>query len=333
MAFSGMAEGIAAIEAWREAIYATNRPRVRMELAAARLLEIDPNPDEEVVMLCFRVLDRVFKEHKMGFSHRLAKSVEAHLKRNDLLDESNAESLELTIGLSAVYINETELASKFVTDFRHLVADLSKNERDMLDQLEYEHEVWQLELQQRKLDLELDLPRVLLKTDIGDVEIELFSNTSPVTVEKFIGLVESGFYDGTVFDAVFAGRVAQGGVFGTDGNPRSTNVTFPREFEVPSSRRHFYGYVCLIPNSTPGRPNSAFAILKQPIAPLDGSQTVFGRVVSGMEIVEEFETTLQFDDEEKVEEISGASPNVLIKAEMIRGPQVSSPPSGQNPNP
>ena len=56
-----------------------------------------------------------------------------------------------------------------------------------------------------------DNPHVLLKTDLGDITIELFHQQAPVTVENFLAYVDSHFYDGTIFHRVIPGFVAQGG--------------------------------------------------------------------------------------------------------------------------
>src|SRR5690625_7617518 len=56
-----------------------------------------------------------------------------------------------------------------------------------------------------------DNPHVLLKTDLGDITIELFHQQAPVTVENFLAYVDSHFYDGTIFHRVIPGFVSQGG--------------------------------------------------------------------------------------------------------------------------
>ena len=56
-----------------------------------------------------------------------------------------------------------------------------------------------------------DLPRVLMKTSAGDMEIELFENEAPNTVLNFITLVDKGFYNGLKFHRVLPGFMAQGG--------------------------------------------------------------------------------------------------------------------------
>src|SRR5690625_4211611 len=67
-----------------------------------------------------------------------------------------------------------------------------------------------------------DNPHVLLKTDLGDITIELFHQQAPVTVENFLAYVDSHFYDGTIFHRVIPGFVAQGGGLTYDFTPKPT---------------------------------------------------------------------------------------------------------------
>src|SRR5690554_3058633 len=65
-------------------------------------------------------------------------------------------------------------------------------------------------------------PHVLLKTDLGEITIELFHQQAPVTVENFLAYVDSHFYDGTIFHRVIPGFVAQGGGLTYDFTPKPT---------------------------------------------------------------------------------------------------------------
>ena len=65
------------------------------------------------------------------------------------------------------------------------------------------------------------LPQVLLKTNKGDILLELYEDEAPNTVANYISLVEKGFYDGTKFHRVIAGFMAQGG------DPKGTGTGGP----------------------------------------------------------------------------------------------------------
>ena len=73
-------------------------------------------------------------------------------------------------------------------------------------------ELWKKEQAIREAEAAADNnPRVLLKTDRGDILLELFEDQAPNTVANFISLVDSGFYDGIAFHRVIPGFMAQGG--------------------------------------------------------------------------------------------------------------------------
>jgi len=65
-------------------------------------------------------------------------------------------------------------------------------------------------------------PKVLMKTDLGDMTIELFAKKAPVTVENFLAYIDQGFYDGTIFHRVIPGFVVQGGGFRFDFSKKET---------------------------------------------------------------------------------------------------------------
>lgn len=128
-----------------------------------------------------------------------------------------------------------------------------------------------------------DLPRVLLKTNKGDIEIELFENDAPIAVANFVSLVEKGFYDGLTFHRVLPGFMAQGGCpEGTGTGGPGYNI--PCECHQPDYRRHFRGSLSM---AHAGRDTggSQFFLTFLPTSHLDGRHTVFGRVIDGMDVL------------------------------------------------
>ena len=127
------------------------------------------------------------------------------------------------------------------------------------------------------------LPRVLLKTTQGDIVVELFENEAPNTVANFISLVERDFYKDLTFHRVVAGFVAQGG------DPRGNGTggpgySIPCESHASNHRNHFRGSLSM---AHAGRDTggSQFFITFVPTVSLDGKHTVFGRVVSGWDVL------------------------------------------------
>ena len=121
-----------------------------------------------------------------------------------------------------------------------------------------------------------------MSTHNVDLELELFVEHAPVTVNNFVFLSREGYYDGVAFHRVISNFVIQGGdPTGTGGGGPGYN--FKDEF-VGNPHKHGTGYLSMA-NRGPGTNGSQFFITHAPQPHLDGHHTVFGRVTSGMDIV------------------------------------------------
>jgi peptidyl-prolyl cis-trans isomerase B (cyclophilin B) len=122
-----------------------------------------------------------------------------------------------------------------------------------------------------------------LKTDKGDVKIELYAKDAPQTVNNFVFLARDGFYDGVIFHRVIPGFMAQGG------DPTGTGRGGPGYSfkDEPNQQTHQAGSLSMA-NAGPNTNGSQFFICYDPQPHLNGRHTVFGRVVEGMEIVNSF---------------------------------------------
>jgi peptidyl-prolyl cis-trans isomerase B (cyclophilin B) len=131
-------------------------------------------------------------------------------------------------------------------------------------------------------------PTAVLRTNFGDIELELFEKDAPKTVANFLNLAKSGFYANTKFHRVIPNFMIQGG----DPNSRDNNwnddgfggpgYTFDDEINMHKLVRG----VIAMANAGPNTNGSQFFIVTAGEAPwLDGKHTVFGRVISGMEVV------------------------------------------------
>lgn len=116
----------------------------------------------------------------------------------------------------------------------------------------------------------------------GEVRIELFPGDAPRTVENFAALAKKGFYDGLTFHRVVPGFVVQGGDPKGDGTG-GPGYTIKAEF---NARKHVRGTVAMARSQHPDSAGSQFYITYGPQPHLDGSYTVFGQVVAGMEHVD-----------------------------------------------
>jgi cyclophilin family peptidyl-prolyl cis-trans isomerase len=124
-----------------------------------------------------------------------------------------------------------------------------------------------------------------LHTNHGPIEVELFDDDAPKTVENFRKLATDGFYDGVIFHRVIKDFMIQGGdPTGTgSGGP---GYTFEDEF---NDRKVVRGALAMA-NAGPNTNGSQFFIVTTDEAPwLDGKHTVFGRVAAGMEAVDAIE--------------------------------------------
>jgi peptidyl-prolyl cis-trans isomerase B (cyclophilin B) len=116
----------------------------------------------------------------------------------------------------------------------------------------------------------------------GEIAIEFFPEDAPKTVENFVTLAKKGFYDGVTFHRVEPGFVVQGGDPKGNGTG-GPGYTIKDEF---NKQKHVRGVVAMARTQAPNSAGSQFYITLAPAHFLDGQYTVFGRVTSGMEVVD-----------------------------------------------
>ena len=124
-----------------------------------------------------------------------------------------------------------------------------------------------------------------IKTNMGDVEIKLFDELTPKTVENFVGLAKKGYYNGVIFHRVIDQFMIQGG--DPTGTGRGGQSIWGKSFEdeiVPSLKFDKSGYLAMA-NAGPNTNGSQFFITVVPTPWLNGHHTIFGEVISGMDVV------------------------------------------------
>lgn len=138
--------------------------------------------------------------------------------------------------------------------------------------------------------------RVLVKTSMGEITIELYPERSPVTVTNFLTYVEAKFYDGTVFHRVIRNFMIQGGGYTVDGTGAGQSLKQkptrkPIILESQNGLRNDTGWVAMARTNNPNSATSQFFIntvdndnLNYP-RPDGLGYAVFGKVVQGMDIV------------------------------------------------
>jgi cyclophilin family peptidyl-prolyl cis-trans isomerase len=124
--------------------------------------------------------------------------------------------------------------------------------------------------------------KATLHTSEGAIELELYPDAAPKTVENFEKLSRDGFYDGVIFHRVIPDFMIQGG------DPTGTGTGGPGyEFEDEFNEHAVTRGALAMANAGPNTNGSQFFIVTVEAAPwLDGKHTVFGRVMSGMEVVD-----------------------------------------------
>jgi len=136
-------------------------------------------------------------------------------------------------------------------------------------------------------------PRVRLETTLGDIVIELEPEKAPKTVENFLTYVKKKHYDGTVFHRVIVNFMIQGGGFTADGERRATGKPIPNE--ATNGLKNLRGTIAMARTPDPNSATDQFYINHKDNPALDHKArtpqgfgyAVFGKVVAGMQIVDE----------------------------------------------
>jgi len=128
--------------------------------------------------------------------------------------------------------------------------------------------------------------QVSIELDRGTIELELYPEYAPKTVNNFVFLAQEGFYDGVVFHHVIANFMVQGGD-PTGSGRGGPGYRFEDEFDG-NPLRHERGVISMA-NAGPGTNGSQFFITHGPQPHLDGRHTVFGKVTAGLDVVDAIE--------------------------------------------
>lgn len=137
--------------------------------------------------------------------------------------------------------------------------------------------------------LQIDVAKtylITMETSKGTIELELYPEHAPVTVNNFVFLAKEGYYDGVTFHRVINNFVIQGG------DPTGTGRGGPgyqfADETYGNPLRHKTGYISMA-NAGPNTNGSQFFITHSPQPHLDNKHTVFGKVISDMDIVNAIE--------------------------------------------
>ena len=136
-------------------------------------------------------------------------------------------------------------------------------------------------------------PQAVIHTSMGDIQLVLYADKAPVTVENFINYAKSGFYDGTVFHRVIEGFMIQGGGFTADMQKKTPGE--PIQNEAANGLSNTRGTLAMARTNHPHSATAQFFINVQDNSNLDYTgqnssrdwgYAVFGQVISGMKVVD-----------------------------------------------
>ncbi|MDE7453997.1 MAG: peptidylprolyl isomerase [Clostridia bacterium] len=126
------------------------------------------------------------------------------------------------------------------------------------------------------------------------IKAELYPDKAPNTVNNFISLVSSGFYDGLIFHRVISGFMIQGGDpagVGTGGPGYCIKGEFALNGFATNNIKHERGVLSMARAMSPNSAGSQFFIMHQNASHLDGQYAAFGKVIEGIETVDEIAST------------------------------------------
>lgn len=156
--------------------------------------------------------------------------------------------------------------------------------------------------------------------DGGKIVLELYPETAPITVKNFVKLVKEGFYDGLIFHRVIEGFMIQGG------DPEGTGLggsaeTIYGEFSAngfDNPLKHERGVISMARKSSPmDSASSQFFIVHADSPHLNGQYAAFGRVVSGMDVVDAIASVATNSSDKPYEDVRMKKVTVLQEAKTV----------------
>ena len=160
--------------------------------------------------------------------------------------------------------------------------------------------------------------------NFGTIKAELYPNKAPNTVNNFISLANSGFYDGLIFHRVIKGFMNQGGDpdgVGTGGPGYSIKGEFSSNGYTNNDLKHTAGVLSMARASNPDSAGSQFFIMAEDASYLDGEYAAFGKVIEGMDVVEEINSVKTDQNDKPLEDVVIESITVDTKGINYKEPE------------
>merc|ERR1711865_1333199 len=146
-------------------------------------------------------------------------------------------------------------------------------------------------------------PIVSFDTSLGPVSFELYVNEAPRTVRNFEGLIERGYYNGTIFHRVIKNFMAQAGDPTGTGKGGQSIYGGKFEDEITPALKHTGAGILSMANAGPNTNGSQFFVTLSPTPWLDGKHTIFGRVCAGMGVMKRLNSLMCDANDRPMEEV------------------------------
>jgi len=299
---------------WKELIDRGNKLLPQLREAGLASYKESATVDPQLQRFLLKLAQDALQSDDFEVAYDVGKTM---LDRSESDKAPAPKELYAVLGVAAFMTNDFEGAEKYIEQAKQtgVWGDYeTKFGVPISVSLKKYKEWWPKEEEVRKAEENAEekdqLPRVRLKTSVGDIVLELFENEAPDTVGNFVSLVEAKFYDGLKFHRVLEHFMAQGGCPKGDGTG-DPGYKIYCETDNPKRRRHFRGTLSMAKGSFKDTGGSQFFICFTPRENLDGLHTAFGRVVEGIDVL----AKIQRVDPEKP---SSVERTTIEKAEVVR---------------
>ncbi|MEZ6138867.1 MAG: peptidylprolyl isomerase, partial [Pirellulaceae bacterium] len=292
-------------EQWYEQLGVGHKLHAEMIEAAAAEYKANPDGRRGLANMLHSALKHNFEDDRLEGMLGVAETL---IKNN-----YPSEELELYAAMSAFGVSNYDAAKPYL---QNLAQDgkLSAELTVMLEELDIAKKDWEQELKYREQDAQGEpLPRVLIRTTKGNIELELFENQAPDTVGNFIYLAEKGFYDHLTFHRVLEHFMVQGGCPNGDGRGGAEWQIYD-ENGKPDSRKFFRGTISMALGDPPNSASSQFFITLVPTPQLNERFTAFGRVVDGIDVLSNIN---RINPDKKDKNAPAVIPDEIITIEVL----------------
>lgn len=170
---------------------------------------------------------------------------------------------------------------------------------------------------------ELPIATIKIK-DFGTIKAELYPDKAPNTVNNFISLANSGFYDGLIFHRVIKGFMNQGGDpdgVGTGGPGYSIKGEFSNNGYTNNDLKHTVGVLSMARANDPDSAGSQFFIMAEEASYLDGDYAAFGKVIEGMDVVNDINSVQTNSNDKPLKDVVIESITVDTKGIDYKEPE------------